>query len=209
MNIDTHDRNLKVFGIGMSKTGTSTLHACYRILGLLPSVGYRSDLKQLVRAGRKEKSVNGKFDYDMERPLLSTDATKEILSVARQYVSFQDSPWYLLYRDLDSAFPGSKFILTVRKDAGTQALSDWHHNRKLGSCDGEPDAAFLREQIAFYNDHNRGVQEYFRGREHDLLCVCWENGDGWKELCDFLKLPHPDVAFPHERKGEYTGNECG
>ena len=32
--------------------------------------------------------------------------------VAR-YDAFQDNPWPVLYRDLDEAYPGSKFILTL------------------------------------------------------------------------------------------------
>lgn len=59
----------KVFGIGMSKTGTSTLDACFRILGLVPVAGYNAELKALVRAGRELDPINDKFDYDVRAPL--------------------------------------------------------------------------------------------------------------------------------------------
>jgi hypothetical protein len=39
--------------------------------------------------------------------------------------------------------------------------------------------------------------------------VCWENGDGWKELANFLEKPVPDQPFPHINKTVplmYTGN---
>ena len=193
----------KVFGIGMSKTGTSTLDACFRILGLVPVAGYNAELKALVRAGRELDPINDKFDYDVRAPLVHEEIVEDILAVARSYVSFQDSPWYMLYCYLDRVFPGSKFILTVRRDAETQAISDWYHNQRRGVCEDKPDPNFLAAQIKRYQDHNQAVREYFRGRESDLLVVCWEDGHGWNELCSFLGVPHPGVPFPHANPGNY------
>jgi hypothetical protein len=34
-----------------------------------------------------------------------------------------------------------------------------------------------------------------------LLEVCWETGDGRKELCGFLRHPMPDLPFPHGNQG--------
>lgn len=36
------------------------------------------------------------------------------LELARQFDAFGDNPWAVLYRELDTTFPGSKFILTTR-----------------------------------------------------------------------------------------------
>ena len=196
----------KVFGVGMSKTGTSTLADCFQILGLVPVAGFNGKLKELVRAGREPDPVNDKFDYDVRAPLVHEEIMEDILAVARSYVSFQDSPWYMLYPYLDRAFPGSKFILTERKDAETQAISDWYHNRRRGACQGTIDPTFLAAQIKKYQDHNCAVREYFRDRDSDLLVVCWEEGHGWNELCSFLDVPHPGVPFPHANPGEHSNH---
>lgn len=57
------------------------------------------------------------------------------------------------------------------------------------------------EHIAVYHRHNRGVRQHFSGREDALLEVCWEEGDGWEELCTFLNRPKPDKPLPHEKRG--------
>jgi hypothetical protein len=44
------------------------------------------------------------------------------------------------------------------------------------------------------------VRAYFAGRPDDLLEVCWEAGDGWKELASFLGQPVPALPFPHLNK---------
>jgi hypothetical protein len=51
--------------------------------------------------------------------------------------------------------------------------------------------------------HNAEVKHYFRDRGKDLLIVDWEEGDGWKELCNFLGKDIPDEDFPHANKGTY------
>jgi hypothetical protein len=58
-----------------------------------------------------------------------------------------------------------------------------------------------QEHIAIYHRHNQDVREYFLGREDVLLEVCWEEGDGWDEVCTFLNKSTPDQPLPHEKKG--------
>src|SRR6056297_1638044 len=84
----------KVFGIGLNKTGTTTLGVC------LNKLGYNvkdCDLKLLKYSDQK------KMD-----PIYDT---------VKKYDGFQDWPWPLLYKELDQRFPGSKFILTTRKNS--------------------------------------------------------------------------------------------
>ena len=52
----------------------------------------------------------------------------------------------------------------------------------------------------FYENHNKSVKKYFKDRPQDLLEVCWETGDGWRELAEFLNLELPDIPFPHANK---------
>ena len=173
---------MKVFGVGMSKTGTTTLGTCLEMLGFQPHIGFEPQLKRWMEDGG-----------DVERLLLA----------ATHYQAFEDSPWYHIYRELDQRFPGSKFVLTVRKDTATHAKSSWAHGVRRGQRTGAPTKEYLEEKSRIYEQHNQAVKDYFRDRPQDLLVLCWEKGDGWKELCTFLGVPVLDAPIPHANQGRY------
>lgn len=87
-------RRRKIFGIGLSRTGTQTLNACLETLGY-HSIHNPDHLLQLE---------NGALSFDMVR--------------TNTYEALSDLPIARFYRDLDRAFPGSRFILTVRDKEG-------------------------------------------------------------------------------------------
>lgn len=171
----------KIIGVGMSKTGTTTLAACLEILGVGPHKSYDRRLKQWVQGGKIDK----------------------VLENADRYRSYEDAPWYLIYRELDTRYPGSKFILTVRKDSQSHAKSAWYHGVAAGTRKGEPDDDYIQQKIEIYEKHNAGVKEYFKDRLDDLLVLCWENGDGWQELCEFLGAENPGIPIPKANVGRY------
>ena len=41
----------------------------------------------------------------------------DALAEASRFESFEDWPWFLMYKELDETYPKSKFILTIRRDA--------------------------------------------------------------------------------------------
>lgn len=175
----------KVFGIGLQKTGTSTLGK------VLATLGYK---------------VEEETDYDLVDSLMVGDKEK-IKERVLEYDAFEDNPWPLLYEDLDRWYPGSKFILTERAEenwlksitkhfgANSSEFREWYYGN------GAPVGS---EQIYLnkYLSHNREVREYFQGRQVDFLVVDFEKGDGWKKICDFLGEPVPDVDFPHLNKNK-------
>lgn len=175
----------KIFGIGMSRTGTTTLARCFKILGLGPHKCFDGELKEWVAAGS-----------DLKR----------VFAVADNYKTFEDNPWYILYKELDERYPGSKFILTVRRDSLTHAKSSWTHGVQQGVRRGKPTEEYINEKIHVYEAHNQGVMEYFRDRPKDLLVVCWEKGDGWDKLCGFLGLADPNAPIPHMNAGRYRNS---
>jgi hypothetical protein len=118
----------------------------------------------------------------------------------------------MIYADLDRRFPGSRFVLTVRKDTQTWLRSfQGHHAREFGHrLDDEgraPDGSTVPvwpDGVRGYERHNDAVRAYFRDRPRDLLEISWERGDGWEKLCGFLRVPVPPVPVPHEnRTGPY------
>ena len=119
------------------------------------------------------------------------------IAAAKSAGYMEDSPWFLLYKEIDQAYPNSKFILTLRKDSKAHAMSTWHHARRNGKrVDSEKEERLMITQQR-YEKHNSEVREYFSNRPNDLLEVCWENNDGWDKVCSFLGVDKPTIAFPH------------
>jgi sulfotransferase family protein len=178
------ENTIKIFGIGFSKTGTSTLACCLRKLGYT-HLSWCEGLYPKVHAGHIETA----------------------LKLANQFNSFDDWPWPSLYQTMDTMYPQSRFILTLRKDSKIWFDSLAAHSKRLGPSEefkiifGSPTPEQDKEHaIRVYEDHNRNVIDYFKSRPSKLLVVCWETGDEWEKLCRFLKQDVPSVPFPHEHK---------
>lgn len=174
----------KVFGLGLGKTGTTTLGNCLETLGYKVT-GCNESLTRSMRQGNWQ-------------PLFRE---------ADRHSGFEDFPWSLTYKKMDERYENSKFILMVRKDSETWFQSLVKHAHKTGITELKKltygydlPYGLKDEHIAYYENHNRSVREYFSARPNDFLEVCWENGDGWDELCAFLGHEVPDVPFPHLNK---------
>ena len=180
---------MKVFGIGMNKTGTTTLGECLRTLG------YR----------------HTSYDLELLRCLHCGDL-EPIFAVTDQFDSFEDWPWPLIYKELDERYPGSRFILTTRKSTSVWMRSLLKHAERTGPTEMREivyghamprgnEAAHTEK----YESHNAAVREYFRDRPLQFLEICWENGDGWTELCRILDKPIPDMPLPHANRSPERG----
>jgi len=184
-------RSTKVVGIGLPKTGTTSLGYCLR------------------RFGFKHRTYDMHLAAKVKKNQLA-DAMRE----AEKYESFEDWPWFMLYREFDQEFPNSKFILTLRKDKDTYVKSLMGHHEREGIQNKdfvkpawwdvvhevEPADWDYEKSARRYEKHNRDVLEYFADRiNKDLLVVCWETGDGWAELSRFLEKRIPNEPFPHLR----------
>lgn len=174
----------KVFGIGLGKTGTTTLGICLEQLGY-DHQGCNEELTRCLRAGN----------------------WTPIWQVADRHNALEDFPWPLAYKEMDARYPGSKFILTTRINSEVWFKSLVKHADRTGPTEHKKLAygyemphPFKREHIAFYEQHNQEARQYFEGRETDFLEVCWERGDGWQKICDFLGHEVPNTEFPWSNK---------
>jgi hypothetical protein len=174
----------KVVGVGLGKSGTTTLAHCLQYLG------YR------------HRSWNRDI-YDA----YARGDMKTIMDIVAAHDSFDDHPWPSLYREIDARYPGSKFVLTVRKDVDTwlNSLETKTLRRaertRVWSIYGMEKGQFDREKARnAYLQHNDDVRAYFKSRPSDFLEVCWENGDGWEKLAPFLGESIPNTPFPHANK---------
>ncbi|MEM6556272.1 MAG: sulfotransferase family protein [Pseudomonadota bacterium] len=183
----------KVFCVGFQKTGTSSMGTALRILGYRVHKGFRFNLPGKVQ---------------IPEPVTQAKLAKVALPLARAYTAFEDNPWCLLYRELDAAYPGSKFILTRRRpedwvDSLIRHFRDAHNPtlRYIYGCD----SASVRppqHYTEIYEAHNRAVLTYFKDRPQDLLVFDLETAD-WDTLCDFLDRRRPRFRrYPHRNATE-------
>lgn len=175
---------MKIFGLGLSKTGTTSLNTALNMLDI--------------------PSIHGPHDEKTQVEIMSGVRK---LSILDRYDAITDIPMALYYVDLDRIYPKSKFILTVRN------LDDWlksmnlHYDKRpitkwnsfirtcaYGCLTFHPE----RHAIA-YQQHTSNVARYFAER-NDLLVLNICEGEGWDQLCDFLGKPIPNSDFPWENK---------
>ena len=87
----------RIFGVGMHKTATKSLAAAARILGFdgvhWPSVAWVRQAYDQIKGNGASALIDGVY-------------------------CAMDLPVTLFWRELDAAYPGSKFILTVRDEGG-------------------------------------------------------------------------------------------
>jgi hypothetical protein len=185
MGTERKVKETKVFCLGFHKTGTSSLRAALR------SLGYRV-------AGYNE------FRHLAQKPGLTRDEVAALaLTVMRDFDAAQDSPWPVLYRELDAAFPGSKFILVTRDPQKwiASALGDFgDQGNEIRRLIYGPDApkGHEAEWLARYARHNDEVRAWFAGRPQDFLSLDLDRGEvGWARICPFLGLDVPDRPWPH------------
>jgi len=143
-----------VFGIGLSKTGTHSLAQALEVLGL-----------RCVHYPDPAGMVRGRF----AEVLAGYDAGTDI-SVSAYFC------------ELDHAFPGSRFILTMReRSAWLDSVSDHRRRRDDVPIASDCPKALIRERVygvrrfdrdafsAAYDRHAQEVTSYFTDRPSSLL----------------------------------------
>lgn len=190
----------KVFGIGLSKTGTTSLNKALKLLG------YRA-----LHWPRDPVTQSEVYQF------FATGEASIQLSVLNDYDALTDTPACYLYQALDKAYPGSKFILTSREKQGwLRSYQDHWHRYLSSSYRAGPESVlahytrFLNERFSqsadpavlspAYDRHTAEVIEYFKERPHDLLVLDICGGEGWSKLAPFLGMPMPEIPFPWKNR---------
>jgi hypothetical protein len=183
--------NKKVFCIGFHKTGTTSIGKAMELLG------YRN----IHGAGLVRKQLG---DLKMMELLFRKDY-RPFIQLAEQFDSFNDNPWFKIYKELDQAFPGSKFILTLRDEnewiqsvnhyfgSSTSPLRWWIYGRGGPMCNNA-------KYLEIYRKHNQQVKDYFSNRRNNLLILPLDGQDKMKLLTTFLGLTAVSFEYPHENK---------
>lgn len=184
----------RVFGIGLHKTATTSLDKAFQILGF-----------DSLHWGTGEAPM---IWHEMQA--LGRSKTLE------RFYALSDLPIPLLYRELDKAYPGSKFILTIRDEEkwvkSVERLWDRRYNPSRGLWDVYPFSNTIHTvlygqkdfdaevMLKRYRRHNAEVREYFKDKNNLLIMEMDNRFCGWDLLCDYLNAPIPDVPYPWKYK---------
>ena len=200
----------KVFGIGMGKTGTTSLERAF------VDFGYRI-------------GPQPKFERHFDEWFRGDNG--KLLADIRRFEAFQDVPFCLpgTYRLLFEHFPRAKYVLTVRDsseqwynslcrfhsklfgksgalpteedlEAATYTSPGWVYrvSRVYGTPPGQP---YHRETLMkVYETHNREVQTFFAGSPHSLLVLNVAQPNAHARLATFLGVDIVSQQFPHLNK---------
>ena len=180
----------KVFGLGLSRTGTTSLHASLMLMGL-SSIHYPLSYRNLARHW-----IDGDFSPIHTAP----------------FRCYSDLPTPVFYREFDATHPGSKFVLTLRDEDTWADSIERQYARPLPPSPKNPIRHRMRElaygSVTFdrtryldaYRRHNDKVRDYFAARPDALLVLdLSRDKDAWRQLAGFLDRPTPARAFPHLR----------
>lgn len=203
-------RSQKIFCVGRNKTGTSSLTRAMAELGF--RVGDQ-------RRGEELIGDWGRRDF------------RRLVELCRSAQFFQDIPFSLPYtfQALDAAFPGSKFILTIRDaESWYRSMREFHllesvHGEKARSLEQLKEATYRYKGFAYdtkvlvydlpgedpydertlvehFHFHNRMVRDYFKNRPGDLLVLDVREEGAYARLCAFLGVAPRAEEFPWENR---------
>ena len=163
----------KVFGIGFQKTGTTSLGLIF------------DKLKYKTASYHQFRHMAAQEGLTME------EITTEALRLASEYDAAKDTPWPLVYRELDEAFPNSKFIHVTRGSEAwiKSAVKDFasYPNAIHTAIYGCPcPLGYEAIWVDRYEQHNAEVATYFKDRPDDYLHLRLEDGVSYEAVCDFL-----------------------
>ena len=182
-------KKTKAFCVGFQKTGTTSLERALQTL---------------------DYSVAGVFGRQLTFEEFRSTFVEAGLKIAAEHDAVQDMPWPLMFRELDAAFPGSRFILTVRDtDKWYNSIAShfgdkpYHITQNTYGEDAPCPVGHEERFKQVYEAHNRAVLDYFKDRPDDLLVMDLERGDGWEVLCPFLGVPMSNKPFYRTNTGKY------
>lgn len=181
----------KIFGIGLSRTGTKSLTAALNALHF-----------KIIHYPKDETTF--------------TELTEgfDSLTVLQTYQGITDITAVAIYPQLDKIYPDSKFILTIReKEDWLDAMQRHWFEKPIYTEDKKFDFRFElrrflrasvygcyhfhRQRLAdAYERHHTLVQEYFRNQPEKLLTLNIHKGEGFGEICKFFNIPPLKQKFP-------------
>jgi hypothetical protein len=174
----------KVFCIGLTKTGTTSLHHALLEMGFTSlHWGGRDAFHGVLRAQR--------------------DGARLLRDVGEQYDAYSDiGPLSVRFDLLELQYPGSKFVITIRDveewiESRRKHVERNSRNRGAGRYAGTNVAVHEHEWRDQWRSHVERVTGHFAGRD-DLLIVDLCADPRWDRIAAHLGRPAPSGPFPRE-----------
>lgn len=168
----------KVFGIGLSKTGTSSLQKALEVIGY-PGV-HNPPCDTVLQLAEERKSLTDAAVIPYYRTLRW---------------KYPDAKFVLTTRDtedwLDSCRAHWSRVQPSESDVKTRQNRIAIYGREDFNADD-----FRRIKEA----HEKTVKTLFNSEPHRLLVMDITKEDEWEKLCSFLGVPIPDKEFPRENR---------
>lgn len=171
--------SLRVFGIGLSKTGTASLAQALRILGYdAIHACTLSDIHNHKAA--TDTPVTARFQeldklYPNSKFIMTIRDTREWLKSCKQH------------------FGDGSDLQRYKKEMAIEYA--FCRGKLYGSLEFNKEAWLIA-----YSKHLSLVFDHFATRSDDILWMDITHGDGWQMLCSFLDKPIPQQIFPHLNK---------
>jgi len=163
---------MKIFGIGLTRTGTTSLTEALKILGY-----------SAVHCPMSYEEID-QHDASTDTPVAARFEFLDLL--------YPNSKFILTTRDVDSWIESATSL--------QRSIDDPLWKLETRSILWKS-LIFNKEKfIQGYHKHHSKVLEYFKNREQDLLIINLDDIDKFKKLCNFLEKPIPNVEYPHLNK---------
>ena len=185
---------MKYLGVGLSKTGTTSLTKAMELLGFNSIHWNPEKLRNVIF--NKKSSLGFKVYDDFD------------------FVC--DLPASIFYKQLKEVYPKCKIILTVREE------NEWFESIKRHYEETIPNHKFdsylmdeiKKTQILAYGSEKLNKKIYIENyKRHNSNVLLFDKnalvlnittGDGWNELCKFVNKNTLNVNFPWKNKHEHT-----
>ena len=182
-------QSYRVFGIGLPRTGTLSLSIALNSIGI--------------------PTVHGA--YEMFPGALDLSHT-----IYHEYRGFVDTPFYLLFDELNARYPDSKFILTTRSlDRWLDSCATLWEYKTAAFPQNHP--VWLYAAMTFgthsynsrrfgevYHQHREFVDRFFASVDKSrCLTLDLDAGyDLWHVLATFLQVSQPTGQYPHTHSSD-------
>ena len=160
---------MKVFVLGESRTGTTSVHE-YLVRSGLPSIHYFVPESGVVEPIHKNRAAN----WPKVQNFIENSG----------YDAFSDYPIRLFYRELAATFPDAFFILTVRRD-----FAKWRESMNVILDEESVDFGLLQAYYLCYNEEIR-CNCTDLGLRFLELCIEDDATSNARKLSDFLGLDY-------------------
>lgn len=190
------NEKLRIFCIGPNKTGTSSLHLAFKMLGFKSLHNPYLFNRRVLRAFSKRKKIL----YYLDKYNAFSDIFFPSGVNAHPFLSYRNIENFL--KKIEEDYSNVKFILNIRN------MDDWIRSRekhvKINLHNKFYRGNWKSIDVEKWKDEMNMIQSkvknYFIDKPDKLLIIDVCNNCDWEELCIFLNKPIPDKPFPHANK---------